>query len=292
MEISSEFVGTRSRPFEIELTARQTMNFAAGTGDPNPWYFADERPEGILAPPMLAVALTWPISEGFPHYWEQQDFPAEVLTRQVHYSQHLEWFRPMRPGDRLTIQGEVRAILPHRAGTHLIIEYQATNPAGEKVFEERIGGLLRGVKCVGKGRGTDTLPAAPRPGSPDQALWEKTLRIDLLAAHVYDGCANIHFPIHSSVAFARRVGLPGTIYQGTATLSLAVRELINAEAAGDPRRLDALSCLFTGMVLPGSEIRLCMTGRESVAGQTDLYFMVLNEEGKTAIRDGRLRLHS
>jgi hypothetical protein len=49
--------------------------------------------------------------------------------------------------------------------------------------------------------------------------------------YVYDGCTNIYFPIHTSVGFARMVGLPDIILQGTATLAYAARELADREAA-------------------------------------------------------------
>jgi len=44
------------------------------------------------------------------------------------------------------------------------------------------------------------------------------------------------------------------------------------------------------MVIPGSSIRVCLTGREETAEATDLFFTVFNAEGKKAIRDGYLRL--
>lgn len=42
------------------------MNYAAAVGDDNPRCFDDERPAGVVAPPMLAVALTWPLAAGMP----------------------------------------------------------------------------------------------------------------------------------------------------------------------------------------------------------------------------------
>ena len=35
MEVSSDLAGRKSRPYDIELTARRTTNYAAGTLDPN-----------------------------------------------------------------------------------------------------------------------------------------------------------------------------------------------------------------------------------------------------------------
>ncbi len=290
MELSSRYVGTRSEPFEVALSPRQTMNYAASIDDANPWYFDDERPEGILAPPMLSVGLTWPISSPGSSFWRAEDFPREVLTRQVHYSECIRWRRAMKPGDRLRIEGEVKAILPHRAGTQLIIAYDAVDDNGELVFTEYIGGMLREVTCVDGGAGGDAVPKITRRRRGDDVLWEERLVVDPLASFVYDGCTNMFFPIHSSPSFAHGVGLPGILYQGTATLSLAVRELTNREAGGDPRRVEEVRCLFTGMVFPGDEITVRADGKKNGSGSTQIDFTVLNAQGRPAIRSGRITL--
>jgi acyl dehydratase len=94
------------------------------------------------------------------------------------------------------------------------------------------------------------------------------------------------FPIHTSRAFARQVGLPGNILQGTATLSYAVREIINREAGGNPLTLKTVLCRFTGMVFPGTVIRVQLVGKSVKQDGTDLHFNVLNQEGQKAISDG------
>jgi hypothetical protein len=44
------------------------------------------------------------------------------------------------------------------------------------------------------------------------------------------------------------------------------------------------------MVLPGSAIRVCLTGKIQESGRTDLFFIVLNAENKQAISNGYIRL--
>ena len=55
VQVSSTFVGTTLKEYTADVTWRRTMNYAAGTGDMNPWYLDDEREGGIIAPPMFAV---------------------------------------------------------------------------------------------------------------------------------------------------------------------------------------------------------------------------------------------
>ncbi|TFG93268.1 MAG: hypothetical protein E4H15_01705, partial [Syntrophobacterales bacterium] len=121
VKISSHFVGARLKGYETTATWRDTMNYAAALGDTNPCYLDDERPDGIVAPPMFAVAATWPILEKIWEYIEDPDFHRELLLTQVHYTEHLRFHQPIRPGDALKIQGTIVAIMPHKAGTCIVI---------------------------------------------------------------------------------------------------------------------------------------------------------------------------
>jgi hypothetical protein len=55
------------------------MNYAAAVGDNNPVYFDDTRENGIIAPPMFCVALSYPISEHLGEHLESESFPEEVI---------------------------------------------------------------------------------------------------------------------------------------------------------------------------------------------------------------------
>jgi acyl dehydratase len=290
MKLTSDFVGTRLREHSCTVSSRWTMNYAAAIGDANPLYFNDEHPGGIIAPPLFPVAVTWPVVERIGDYIEAENFPKEVILTQVHYTEHLRFYRPTRPGDRLTIKGTIAAILPHRAGTHVILRFNVEDEENQPVFTEHIGAMMRGVECEGGVRGEDAVPALSRMPESGDALWESKIFIHPMDPFIYDGCTNIHFPIHTSVKFARQVGLPGIIHQGTRTLAIAVRDILAREAGGDSRLLDALSCRFTGMVFPGSDITVRVTGKKSLAGGKDFFFTVVNAGGERAVSDGHIRL--
>jgi acyl dehydratase len=286
MEISSKFTGTRIKEYQATITDRQIMNYAAGLGDANPHYFDDERDGGIVAPPMFATAVTWQISRRLWEFLDAPDFPIQLLMTQVHYSEHLILHRCIRPGDKLTVAGVITAMLPHRAGAHVVVEFKAVDKNGEPVFTEYGGVLLRGVTCTDGARGEDTLPHVPdAPGDSDPA-WSETVPIDSLAAHVYDACADIHFPIHSSPKFAKSVGLAGIIYQGTATLAQAARRIVDRECGGDPARLAQIACRFGAMVWPGSDIELWLDAAHQDQGCKNLFFTVINHEERAAIKRG------
>ncbi len=54
----------------------------------------------------------------------------------------------------------------------------------------------------------------------------------------------------------------------------------------DPRRLQAFSGRFTGMVMPGTSIRVRLVGKTPRPEGTDLHFVVHNAEGQQAISKG------
>ena len=280
MKIDSSFVGTPLKDYTTTVTWRATMNYAAAVDDANPVYFDDDGGKTVIAPPMFAVALTWPVSERIGDYIDDKNFPVDIIKTQVHYTEHLAFHRPVRPGDILTIKGRVAAIMPHRAGTVTVIRFDAIDHDGKGVFTEHIGAMMRGVECVGKSRGQEDLPFVPSVSSESSVKWEKVIHIDRMRPFIYDGCSNIHFPIHTSVGFAKMVGLPDIILQGTATLAFAARELTDNEAAGDPQRLKELSCRFTGMVVPPEDIRVQLIQRRERDSGADLFFEVHGKDGR------------
>ncbi len=286
MEIDSSFAGTLLKPITLDVPWRNTMNYAASLNDDNDFYFDDERDDRLVAHPMYCAAVTWPVVERIWEFIEADHFPLEVLATQVHYSEHIEFHRLVSPGDRLRVTGKIAAILPHRAGTRVVLRFDVFDEKDQPVFTEHIGSIMRGVKCTGGGDGEETLPRTPQKTEGKQSVWESRIFIDRLRPFVYDGCSDIVFPIHTSKKFARQVGLPDIILQGTATLGYAVRELINREAGGNPSQCNVLYARFSGMVLPGTEIKVILTEKKCLPDRIHLYFCVMNQEETVVIKDG------
>ncbi|PKL15906.1 MAG: hypothetical protein CVV49_19035 [Spirochaetae bacterium HGW-Spirochaetae-5] len=294
MKLSSDFVGTSIKEYRCKADPRWTMNYSAAIGETNPLYYNDELPGGIIAPPLFPVAVTWPMVQHITDNISASDFPKEVVFTQVHYSEQLIVHRPVKAGDDITVNGVIAAILPHRAGTYVTLRFDAADAAGSSIFTEYIGAMMRGVECTGGGRGGESIPPvtdweAGMKGGTEQ-LWESSVHISALTPYIYDGCSNIHFPIHTSVKFARAVGLPGIILQGTATLAIALREILEKEAAGDSGRISSLYCRFTGMVLPGGDIKVSLAGKTSQPDGINLFFNVFNSDGKQVISSGTINL--
>jgi len=286
MEISSDFAGTRLKPLTTRLDARDSMKYAASINDNNPCYFDDRRSEGLVAHPLNPVAITWNITGKIWEFIETDDFPLEALLTQVHHTEAIVHHRPLVPGDTLTINGIIAAIEPHRAGTRVVIRYSATDEKQHPLFTEYCGALLRGVTCTGGGKRVVDLPVNPAPESPAAPIWVAKVDIDPLRPYIYDACTDIVFPIHTSPKFAGEVGLPGIILQGTATLALATREIVDREANRQPAGIRTVSGRFTGMVLPGTCIEVHLVERRDIPGGKALFFEVRDHAGQKTVSDG------
>jgi acyl dehydratase len=81
----------------------------------------------------------------------------------------------------------------------------------------------------------------------------------------YAGASGDFNPIHLDDEFARSVGLPGRILHGLWTMAQVARA--QTDAAGGPQHLRRLAVQFRGLGLPGEEIVVSSTVRESEDGR-------------------------
>ncbi|UCE13766.1 MAG: MaoC family dehydratase N-terminal domain-containing protein [Candidatus Heimdallarchaeota archaeon] len=293
MEISSNFVGTPLKPYVRSIDWPEIMYFAASVDDNNPYYFDDEREEGIVAPPMFSIIANWPIIKNINEHIEQEleEFPMEVLSTIVHYTEYLKIYRLIKPGDKLTIAGKIIAILPHRAGTHIVVGLEVKDQDDQLVSEEYIGGMLRGVECKGEGKVIEDFTQIPIFETQSEPSWKEIIHIDTMKPYIYDACTDLSVvPIHTSRQFAHLVGLPDIILHGTATLALAIKIITNRELHGDPFHIREIACKFTGMVLPNTDIQLCLNGKTPSNDPEHYFFDIFNEEGRKTISQGYIKI--
>lgn len=290
LKIGSDLVGIPWKIVEKEIDWRSTTNYAASLDDMNPFYVDDERQGGIMAPPMFAVTLGWPLAKEI-HNQLDVPYSKEVFDRQVHYTEYMEFVNPIKPGSKILIKPTIAAIVPHKSGTHIVYKFEVTDLQGLIYHREYMGCLLRGVECTDGGKGGDELPSTPRMDSDEKShLWESEVHIRKSFPYIYDGCTGIFFEIHTSPKFAHAVGLPDILVQGTSTIAIAFREIINREADGDPTVVIATSGRLTAMVYPGSKIRVQVLDKSVNGDHTSIYYQVLNQKGEKALSAGYVAL--
>ena len=291
MELQSDLVRTSFKDCTCAVSWRNIMHYAAAINDNNPYYLDDERDGGIIAHPLFPVSLTLPIVENLSNYISNEsvaDFPYEVLMTMVHYSEYIH--RLIKPDDELKIKSRFVAMLPHRAGTHIIVKLEAIDKAGQLVFTDYLGGMLRGVECIGGEIGRTEVPTVPNYEHDHPPIWKKDIFIDPLRSYIYEACAKTTLPIHTSKEFAHSVGLPDILLQGVCTLAFAVSEIIKEELNSDPTKITDIGCKFTAMVIPNSQIHLEITNRVVTGKSREIFFEVLNDQQQKAIREGYMKI--
>ena len=124
------------------------------------------------------------------------------------------------------------------------------------------------------------------PAWPDFSDSEVLDRIDIAvgagAANVYTETARIYNPIHSDRAVALAAGLPDIILHGTATLALAVSQIVQRFADNDPEKIKRLGGRFSAMVLMPSRLTLVVHEKT----ESGVAWSLVTEEGQRAISDG------
>jgi len=293
MPLSSITVGTSGDPVVHEIDARWMMAYAAGLGDTLPCYLDARRPEGIVAHPLFPVCFEWPALLAMRGHATNSLLTEDERLRAVHATHDLVIHRTVRPGDHLTTRATVVGVERRKPGAYQITRLDTVDATGALVCTTWQGGLYRGVEVAGPDRPAADAPAPPGPlGRNVQAHTEGSVPISALAAHVYTECARIWNPVHTDTAVAARAGLPGLILHGTATLALAVSQVLRIAANNDPERVRRVAGRFNAMVLMPSEITVRVLSHEATPEGEMVRFEVCNAEGGPAVRDGLVVLRN
>jgi acyl dehydratase len=276
-------------PREHALDARWLMAYAAALGETAPEYFDTTRPGGVLAHPLFPVCYEWPLALDA----RAKALPEEIAVRGVHATHRLVLHRALRVGDRLRTTATVAALERRTPGAYLVLRMETVDEAGRAVSTTEYGSLYRGVDCedVPPARGEPAPLSAPGGGEGESGwAWSGELPIAPTLAHVYTECARIWNPIHTDRAVARAAGLPDIILHGTATLALAVSQVLGRQPGGAATPVTEVACRFGAMVrLPS---RLVVRGGPPEPGPAGpvVRFEARVGEGRPAVHDARVAL--
>ncbi|HDL18901.1 MAG TPA: hypothetical protein ENH29_07590, partial [Bacteroidetes bacterium] len=133
IQISSQIVGARMKQYHFKVTFRQISNFAASISDGNERYFNTQKANGIIAHPLFAVRISWGIVTKIFELWDMT-LPAEIFSNLLHHSEYLIHHRPLKPGDELTIQGEISGLFPHKLGAEIVLKFDSFDQSGQLVL--------------------------------------------------------------------------------------------------------------------------------------------------------------
>ncbi len=166
----------------------------------------------------------------------------------------------------------------------MLTRHDTVDAEGAPVSTTVYGSLYLGVQCGdGAAAGIGGAPTGGPTAPADGDGWRDEIDIAASLAHVYTECARIWNPIHTDRAVALGAGLPDIILHGTATLALAVGRVLDREGVS-PAVVTRVTCRFGGMVRMPSTLAL------QVSAGRPLAFQVLADDGRPAVRDGRLHV--
>lgn len=287
MPLTPAVIGTTTEPIRHEVDSRWLMAYAAGFGTLDPCYLDTRRDGGIESHPLFPVCLEWPAVLALGDRLRAAGLTRDEAARSVHHTHDLVIHRPARPGDRTRTTATVVSVEPHRSGTLAVFRLETCDDRGEPISTTAMGSLYRDVDPAPRppsdGRADGATPA-PR-ADPSPRLSRK-VPIAAQAAHVYTECSRIWNPIHTDPRTAARAGLPGIILHGTATLAMAVSEVIRHDADGQPGRVRRIGARFAGMVPMPSEIEIRVFDGVAADRGVLVPFDVRGASGGPVLRDG------
>ena len=279
--ITARIVGTEVGALSTSLDARWVMAYAAALGLDDPRYYDTLAPTGPVAHPLFSVCYEWPSVVALRAKTVRE---AWVLLG-VHATHHVIIHRLPAAADRLLTRSQIIEVRPSRAGTLVVARFSTVDRNGRPVTTTDYGSVYRGVSTEAETRAAvDRLPR-PDPPASDQTRWTAVIPVAARAAHVYSECARIWNPIHTDVAVARTAGLSAPILHGSATLALAVSQVVQQDLDGDPTRVGEVAVRFTGLVFMPSSFTVRGRGRADGL----IAFDAVDERGEPVLSGGVLR---
>lgn len=290
MPFPTSLIGATTEPSVVAVDARATMAYAAGIDDLNPAYLDTTRPGGVVGHPLFPVGAEWPQVLAAGRLAPETLTTAETRVG-LHVGHDLVVHRLVRPGDELTTTTTVESLSEHRAGTFEVLRQETVDQHGEPVATTRFAMLFRGVAITPDGGEPGPLPATDRL-EPAPPVTTVARPIPANAAHVYTECSRIWNPIHTDPVAAHRAGLDQIVLHGTATLAMAVTEVVDRCADADPTRVRRIRARFGAMVTMPSTIEIRVGAPTAAADRQVVAFEVANQAGDLAIRHGAVTLGS
>lgn len=173
----------------------------------------------------------------------------------VHLSEEIRIHRPLRVGERVVVSSDVIGFRADPRGGRVALRSQLTVPDGAAIAELLTTALLIGDVPIAR------FGHVPLQRGRGVASWSSTVthRLPRDLPRRYAAVSGSDNVIHRQSAAAGAVGFPDIVAQGMSIVALACEEIIDRHAGGDPRRVRAVGARFSGPVVPGEPLEICIS---------------------------------
>ncbi len=261
--------------YNVEATA--TKKYAQSYNDDNPAFLDENRPGGIIAPPLFGVVFAAP---AMAQAMFDPDLNANIAML-VHGEQDMYFLKPVVPGDTIKTTAEIADIEDKGSGELLTVETTSFNQRGEMVLRARYGLFIRGG---GSGKKTEKTEKPPEP-QRGEIIFSQKMHVRPDQSYIYADASGDHNPIHIDEDFAKSVGLPGIILQGLCTMAFVSKAVIDEYLNRDPLRLKRLKVRFSKPVLPNDDLTTVGWLIEKRPDVDVLGLETTNQSGVVVIKD-------
>lgn len=272
--------------YQLAVTKRRTMAYAAGIGECDERYLDDGGSTNVVAPLPFLVSVEWPVFTAGDYLRAIGRNEENQYNRFVHGFQDSVFHQPIEPGLRLDVQGEIVAARETRAGTLVVCRVLTRDlERGVLIGESWFGSMYIDTPLLTppfeEGQQSSLLEQSDWGGSA--AHGTSAIGTRTIDAHIYTECSRIWNPVHTEKAYAKSLGLRDIILHGTCTWAKTLQLLARVTGAEDGRHpFRRFGARFSGMVTPGDELEVAYR----YEGNGILRFVVHDRDGRPVLRQG------
>ncbi|MBN1253381.1 MAG: hypothetical protein JXR51_00200 [Bacteroidales bacterium] len=232
------------------------------------------------AHPLFYTKISWNIIENLNELLETKIDDA-ILKTIIHQSENIEFYDVLTANTNIKVESKIWEIKKHKKGTKMLIrvDYFTDN---KLIATEYSGGLLFGVKLIGENKNLGEIKKFST--TTENSIFENKINIDKNLPYLYAEKAEIDAPIHTNPKFAKSIGLPDIILQGTCTFAKSISSIIHNNLNINTLKIKSVSAKFTGIVLTPNIISVKISNKT----ENQILFNVYNNKNEAVIKGGEI----
>ncbi len=280
LKIKEDIANSNFKDFDFWIDSEDIINFTnAIKTDKEGKKHEIDKP---ILHPLYFSKISWQIISNLNNYLDYK-LDKKILNRMIHTSESIILLKKLHIPAKILVRTKIINLMPHKKGTKISIQFNFFHN-NELIATEISDALFLHVRYDGKKDNSQKTHKFKTNNL--QILWEKEIDIKPNQPYKYAEKANIDAPVHTNIKYAKSMGLPGVILQGTCTLAMAISMICKIELFDDFSLIHSLSAKFTGIVVPPNKIFVRLLKKD----KKSLYFDVVNKKGEIIIKGGKIQL--